>query len=431
MLFDPRVIFVLIWLIECLGQVLFGGVYGNFEAGTWLVVAITISSFLVGAQLVDIKLSSKSMMKLKNHNGMLQKLNAEISEKFIYVVMFVFTLVALIALYKMLKITGIADGVARPIECLKLQIVADSLAARELATIVKIFVMGVAISIFFLSTTTSKSKVALFILLLLGLLFSVAATGRLLLLLLFLAISYLLYSKKMWGYKEILLSMVVFIVLFSLMAVVLNKKPKFDALGACEPLITKSSSSTSIVPNTIVSKSGLLVAEEFTRSDQLKWNVQVYLLGGLAAFNHYVKTGEPHINGGAMLPNAIRKALNHLGANFSMRPALNPAVIMPLKSNVFTAMYPIYHDLGKLGVAIWFLFLGMAHQFLFKLSQSSRMSIFRYFYAISLYPLVMIIFEEAYISSPGFWSIFIITPVLLQAINAYFQNVKLNKLGRV
>jgi hypothetical protein len=431
MLFDPRVIFILIWLIECLGQVLFGGIYGNFEADTWLVVAITISSFLVGAQLVHVKLNSKSMMGLKNQTWMLQKLNAEVSEKFIYVVMFVFTLAVLLALYKMLKITGITDGVARPIECLKLQIVADSLAARDLAPIVKIFVMGVAISIFFLSAMTTKSKMVLFILLLSGLLFSVAATGRLLLLLLFLAISYLLYSKKMWGYKEILLSMIVFIVLFSLMAVVLNKKPKFDALGACEPLITKSSPSTSVVPNATVPKVGLPVTEEFTRSDQLKWNVQVYLLGGLAAFNHYVKTGEPHINGGAMLPNAIRNALNRVGANLPMRPALNPAVIMPLKSNVFTAIYPIYHDLDKLGVAIWFLFLGAAHQLLFKLSQSTQMPIFRYFYAISLYPLVMIIFEEAYISSPGFWAMFIITPVLLQALNAYFQNNKLNMLGRV
>jgi oligosaccharide repeat unit polymerase len=225
--------------------------------------------------------------------------------------------------------------------------------------------------------------------------------------------------------------MVVFLVLFTLMAVVLNKKPEFDALWACDPTSSKATSSTTtIVSKTIPSNTSSQITPKITRLDQFKWNIQVYLLGGLAAFNYHIKTGEPHIDGGAILPNAIRKMLNLVGANLPMRPALNPAVLMPLKSNVFTAIFPVYHDLGKLGVGIWFFLLGMMHQFLFKLSQSTQLPIFRYFYAISLYPLVMIIFEEAYISSPGFWAIFILTPALLQALNAYFQNSPLNKLGK-
>jgi hypothetical protein len=53
MLFDPRVIFISIWSLELLAQYLFGGIFGSFANTTWVVVAITVLSFLLGAQFID------------------------------------------------------------------------------------------------------------------------------------------------------------------------------------------------------------------------------------------------------------------------------------------------------------------------------------------------------------------------------------------
>ena len=61
MFFDPRFIFVSIWTLECLGQILFGNVFGKFAVETWVVLALATLSFLLGAQLIQWKLNSGKM----------------------------------------------------------------------------------------------------------------------------------------------------------------------------------------------------------------------------------------------------------------------------------------------------------------------------------------------------------------------------------
>jgi hypothetical protein len=146
--------------------------------------------------------------------------------------------------------------------------------------------------------------------------------------------------------------------------------------------------------------------------EQLGWNTKVYALSSVACFDNYVQTGLQEIPGGALIPNAVRGLLDHLGLNVPLRPTLMPFVSVPLTCNTYTAMFPLYHDGQLPGIIVGFFAIGLFHQFLFKWSMSSAKPMAWYLYAVSLYPLCMSVFEDAYFSSPGFWVLLWIPPVL-------------------
>lgn len=433
-MFDPRLIFILLWTLELVAQWLFGGVFGTFATETWVVVALTIFSFLLGAQLIASKVRVAS---IQNNYGLSlpeRMFKQEISTGFIYMSLAIFIIAAVIAIQKIFMITGVDNSALRPAECLRLQIIKDLISDRQIAPFIKLFTFGIAICIFYLSNVKSSSKFQTYLIIVLGIFCVFATTGRLMLLMLFSAATYLLYAQKIWGLKEIFLSVISFVMLFFIIALVLNKQTA-DWTKNINPCTDKNC----IVQETFWQNKKTLmvnkrnqasVSNTLTIQDKLIWNAQNYLLGSLAAFNHFVATGSPAIEGGATLPNVIRKVINaSSGSDIKMRPAINPYVKTPLESNTYTAMFPIYHDLGKAGIFVWFLLLGMLHQFLFKLSQASTANIYKYLYAISIYPLCMIIFEEAYVSSLGFWTIFLITPVILQLLNISWTKLSTFKAG--
>ncbi|MES2579471.1 MAG: O-antigen polymerase [Pseudomonadota bacterium] len=421
MLFDPRVIFISLWTIELVAQFLFGGIFGSFANETWGVIAITIIAFLLGAQLIESKVDHSVVDKINLIKQIERFFAKNVSSGFIYITLLLFVIAAFFAIQKLFIITGVDSTVLRPPECLRLKIIHDLISDREIAPILKLFTFGIAICIFYLSDVKNSTKFQIYFIIVLGLFFVFATTGRLMLLMLFSAVTYLLYMQKAWGLKEIFFSVVSFVLLFFIIAIALNKQTA-DWSKNINPCTSKNCIVQEIFwQNTktqiINKRSQSSTSNVLTIQDKLVWNAQNYLMGSLAAFNHFVATGSPSIEGGATLPNIIRKAINLTGANVKMRPAVNPYVITPLQSNTYTAIFPIYHDMGKLGVLVWFFMLGILHQFLYKLSQFSAASIYKYFYAISIYPLCMIIFEEAYISSLGFWAIFLVTPALLQLLN--------------
>ena len=68
---------------------------------------------------------------------------------------------------------------------------------------------------------------------------------------------------------------------------------------------------------------------------------------------------------------------------------------------------------GKIpGIMINFFALGLFREFLFRSGALSAKPIAWYLYAVSLYPLCMFAFEDVYFSSPGFWALFWMPPVL-------------------
>lgn len=446
MLFDPRVIFIFLWLMECLGQILFGEVFGPFETETFVVVAIAGLAFLSGAQLIQQCFCRSDLGALGwvERRWPAMKLPEVIPDRFKLLAIFAYSVAAFFVMQRIVALTGVAN-VARPLECLRLMIVKDMLGEREITGLMKFFVFGVALSLYFLNDAANSSKKMLVLFASLGLLSAMASTGRLLVLVFFLASAYLMHTQKNWGAREIAGSLLAFLLLFYSMSLLVNKAPSEERMQQKEwscatrhpnAPILKADTTHSQTANAQTPDPGLKVrlfgdsSYSFSATNRLVWNAQTYFLASLAAFNNFVKTGKPQIDGGAFLPNIVRSVLNYMGADLAMRPAVNPYADLVMPTNTYTALFPIYHDLGRIGVFVWFLFLGMGHQFLYRMSQKKEYPIFRYFYAISLYPLCMLVFEEAYASSLGFWTVFALTPLCLPILSLGWPGLNEHRVKR-
>jgi len=93
--------------------------------------------------------------------------------------------------------------------------------------------------------------------------------------------------------------------------------------------------------------------------------------------------------------------LNVLGVNYNI-PL--PAIYTPepFVTNVYTLFYFINYDLGLFGIIIFGLLYGVIHKkiYLYALKGSSFSL---YLYVLSMYPLIMTVFFDVYISSLGLW----------------------------
>jgi oligosaccharide repeat unit polymerase len=73
----------------------------------------------------------------------------------------------------------------------------------------------------------------------------------------------------------------------------------------------------------------------------------------------------------------------------------------PFITNVYTLFWPMYYDLGYLGIIVFGLFYGFIHMILYSMAKNGGVAF--YLYCISLYPLFMSIFHDTYLSSIGLW----------------------------
>lgn len=95
------------------------------------------------------------------------------------------------------------------------------------------------------------------------------------------------------------------------------------------------------------------------------------------------------------------------------KPNLLPFAMVPMQCNTYTALFPLFHDLGYIGLFFGFVAIGFTHSYLWIQQQRSAAPIILFAYALSLYPLAMSMFEDAYFSSPGFWLMLWIPPLAL------------------
>jgi oligosaccharide repeat unit polymerase len=256
-------------------------------------------------------------------------------------------------------------------------IVFDFVGPRNIFSLLRVFFFGVGVCIYFVAHARSLSRWELLFVLMIGLLSALLTTGRLYMLMLFVAVTALLYRQRIVTLRGVLSAAVGFMALFFLVAVLLGKG---------------------------TSGGGVL--------RQVIWNAQIYLLSSVACLDNYIQTGLQEIPGGALLPNSVRGLLHGFGVNIPLRPPLMPFVSVPMTCNTYTALFPLYHDGSLLGVLAGFFGIGLFHQLLYKWNLSSENPVAWYFYAVSLYPLCMSIFEDSYFSSPGFWILLWLPPVL-------------------
>ena len=211
--------------------------------------------------------------------------------------------------------------------------------------------------------------------------------GRNVLLLYFISLGVILYLQNLISKKSALAIGVIFVAIFFLIASVLGKG---DSEGSW--------------------------------FENVVWNFKVYILGGVAAFNNYVAYGGLDDLGGLLLPNFIKELLSVFGVDMTNTPNFFPFVETPLPVNVYTAYFPWYHDAGIFGVLFGFFVIGFLSVQLFNARRRSRISLF--IYSISLYPLLMMIFEEQYLRAYTLWVLALFLIIALGVIEKF----KVNKI---
>jgi oligosaccharide repeat unit polymerase len=93
--------------------------------------------------------------------------------------------------------------------------------------------------------------------------------------------------------------------------------------------------------------------------------------------------------------------LDILGIKYNPVPPM-PYTNPPAVTNVYTLLWPMYHDLGFMGFAFFGTLYGLIHNYLYRGYRMGSIYL-SYFYLLSLYPLIMSIFHDVYISSIGLW----------------------------
>ncbi|KAF3997446.1 O-antigen polymerase [Glaciimonas immobilis] len=387
-MFNPQFIFSLLWLSQIVLNIIFNTAFTPFEVSTWFAIAICIIAFNMGSLCLIGSGRKKGYAEFDNK---LIPLNIFKFLNLFFVIYFFAALFSCIAIYRALMILS-PGGLTPPI--VRQLVVQDFTTVRDLYALFEVFNIGVGFSIFFISFSRFLTKKQLYLILAIGLISAIATTGRLYILLFFCATSILLHRNKIISLRTVFVGALIFILLFFLIAIVLVKGDDSGSIA-----------------------------------DRVLWNSQVYFMSSVACFNDFVATGAQRIDGGALLPNPLREVLSSIGVLIPPKPTLNPFAEVPVPCNTYTILFPLFHDASFLGVFIGSFLIGVLHKNLYLKFLSSNNSILWYLYAISVYPLVMSIFEDAYFSSPGFWLLLWIPPITYGIFSrVYWRNKEISSL---
>ncbi|WP_247536640.1 O-antigen polymerase [Ralstonia pseudosolanacearum] len=349
---NPLFIFFAIWALQVLGHAVFSEDFDRFSGDTWWILGAVAPSFVAGCV---ISLFFSSGYKKPNRGITAGKL---VGGKRAFCLLFlgyvVFGLAPLFSV--MLKSGSFAE--ARSVIVASIQN-RDSTAvgAYYSSSLLVVFV------VYLFSMASRYSAGFLFAAFAVALVAAVFSSGRTLLLLLFIAVPVSLYIQKKIRFRVMMLAAFIFVCAFLGLAL-LNQKGDFGG--------------------------GVY--------SQISWNLKIYLLNGLACFNHFVVENFPRFDGSVLFPNLLRKLL---GVGGDASPLVLPFVETPLPGNVYTALYPWYHDGGVVGVVVGFFFIGLLNQYLYNGRRKSASLTF--YYSLSAYALIMTIFQDQYIQAYPLW----------------------------
>ncbi|AIY40053.1 macromolecule metabolism; macromolecule synthesis [Collimonas arenae] len=377
-LINPIFIFLSLWGMQALGHIVFLDSFYPFVTDTWVIVFFGGVAFVVGCFFANIFNGKYRHTDLKNK---------EYVPRFIKICI-KFLLPAYILGVALPLIISIFFDSTQSLSELRNSLI-DSVGNndREVILISYLHYLIVIASLLSISCApTLRGRVVTYIAIT-GMLAGFLTFGRVILLLYFSSLSIILYFQGRIKKKIAFFILFSFVVIFFLLAFLLNK-------GGSENNIFES----------------------------IAWNFKVYVLSGLAGFNNYVAKGDPDISGWLLVPNFIKNFLSALGVQSEITPSLFPFVETPLPGNVYTAFFPWYHDGGILAVCIGFFIIGFISMFLFKNRYKSKLSLFNY--SLSLYPLIMSIFEEQYLRAYPLWAIVFLLYVFLYI----FEGFKIRKI---
>jgi len=370
-MFDPKVIFLLLWGSQVFLHSIFNESFDTFNSVTWISIILVFGAFNLGAYSIICASNTrlKNAFPMRSPSFYMKRFSTIFL--IIYIIGFCFTTLKLTSAIQPLLNGDISLVNIRQV------VVNDFIGDRHLNSIFKFYYFGVGCCIFLLTFSRDFSRKKVYFIILIGLISAILTTGRLYLLLFFCASTLLLHRNKIISFWTVAFSGCAFVILFFVIAILLNKGGDVGAT-----------------------------------MDSVIWNGQIYIMSSLSCFNNFVATDAQRIEGGALIPNVLRNIINLFGMSLPLKPNLLPFSEVPSPCNTYTVIFPLFHDGNLGGVFIGLFVIGAVHQFLYLNYKYSQKAIWWYLYALSLYPLVMTIFEDAYFSSPGFWFLLFLPPVL-------------------
>ena len=371
-MFSPRFIFIFLWGMQVVLHAGFYDIFFPFDDVTWIAILLAMVFFNVGVSVVNY-LPGLQFGGVPQAGKVSRQININ---RCLQIFLSVYVVAAVYAVFSICNLM-LGGGLAELSAPLIRQFVVDDFSGdRALYGFFRILYLGVGFNIFFLAFAKSLSRGQIAAILVIGLLSAVATTGRLFLLLFFTAAISLLHRNKVISTRSVFISAFAFIIIFFVIAFVFQKGEESNSVAG-----------------------------------NILWNAQVYVMSSISCLNDFVVSRAQEIEGGALLPNPIRGVVSIFLFDIPLRPSLNPFAEVPLPCNTYTVLFPLFHDAGLLGVAMGMLFIGIFHQYLYVRYKNSSSPLWWYFYSISIYPLVMSVFEDAYFSSFGFWLLLWVPPI--------------------
>ncbi|MCY1336891.1 oligosaccharide repeat unit polymerase [compost metagenome] len=349
-IFSPVLLMLLLWVPQIVVHYFWAEAFDPFALSTWTAVVVGLTAFLAGAAAACLPIYAGEVDKEFSTRWALRPF------------MWIFPATILLVAYWMIQ----AAGTTNPVAIRQAIIWAKFDGSGTFDQPIKVLLAGIAFCLYFLCDAHRMTRRQLWTLVTLGVIAAVLTTGRLQLLLFVIAAAAILSRRGIFRGVHLAGAGIVFVALFFGIAVVLGK-----GLEGTETLV-----------------------------EQIAWNLRVYVFGSLSCFNDYMVNGYGGQLGPMMVPNFLREWMGILP-----REPVNPFVQVPFYCNTYTALFPIMHDFGWLGLVLMFSGLGFMHQRLFTHYVAVGSTARIYLFALSLYPMAMMIFEDAYFSSYGMWAI--------------------------
>jgi oligosaccharide repeat unit polymerase len=127
--------------------------------------------------------------------------------------------------------------------------------------------------------------------------------------------------------------------------------------------------------------------------DMLK-SVEIYAFGGVAGFEFYYTTGIPQYDSFLTVPRFVYSIFPNIG---NPPPSYFPFIDTIPPINVFSAMYPPFHDFGWLGLLIFFFFYGLISALAAAAFQRTPSRYFCVLAGFLLYAALMSPFDDQFI----------------------------------
>jgi|SRR5882672_2881877 len=146
---------------------------------------------------------------------------------------------------------------------------------------------------------------------------------------------------------------------------------------------------------------GNSLAENWTT---MRESLITYSVGGIPALGVFLDNRGAELEMGMNSFRTISAVLQSLGFHTTVVPLVQVFVDVPMPTNVYTVYQPYIRDFGTLGGATVLFVLGFIHALLYRQATvRAPRGAYVFLFGVSLYPLVMQVFQDSYFSLLSTW----------------------------